>query len=112
MEKIKVFMKRPDSPKGYMTWISNTLENLQKNVNGYIETVTKTLSRVDENGTETETVKIVIICNEDGRLLGLPYCCTILGIDFVGDIIICGIDGDEFADIPLTMRECKMIINR
>ncbi|MBS6476066.1 MAG: DUF3846 domain-containing protein, partial [Clostridiales bacterium] len=39
MNKIKVIIKRPDS-KPYTTWISNSLENLQRTVGGYIETVT------------------------------------------------------------------------
>ncbi len=112
MEKIKVFMKRPDSPKGYMTWISNTLENLQKNVDGYIETVTAIIPHVDKDGKDLGDVKIVVICNEEGRLLNLPYCCTLLGIPFVGTIIVCGVDGEEFADIPITMQEVKAIINR
>lgn len=112
MEKIKVYMQRPDSPKGYMTWISNTLENLQRNVGGHIETVTIPLQRVGENGENIGTAMIVIICNEEGRLLKLPYCCTLLGMDFVGTIIIAGVDGEEFADIPITARECRMMINR
>lgn len=109
MEKIKVFMKRPDSPKGYMTYVSNTLENLQKNVEGYIETVTLWVQRLDE---KAEDVKIVVICNEEGRLLKMPYCCTVMGIDFVGTIMICGVDGENFTDIPITMQEVKMIMNR
>lgn len=39
MKKIKVIVKRPDSVP-YSTHISNSLENLQKTVGGYIETVT------------------------------------------------------------------------
>ena len=105
--KIKVFMKRPDSQKGYMTWISNNLPSLQRNVEGYIETVTETLHW--EDGRD---MKIVIVCNEEGRLRHLPYCCTILGTDYVGNILICGVEGDEFVDIPLTMQEVKMIMNR
>lgn len=112
MEKIKVFMKRPDSPKGYMTYISNTLENLQKNVEGYIECVTEVIGRIGDNGEDLDDVKIVVICNEEGKLLNLPYCCTVLGIDYVGTIIIAGVDGDNFTDIPLSMQEVKMIMNR
>jgi len=94
--KIKVIIKRPDEEYGHMTWISNTLENLQRNVGGFIETVTLGV-----------VPRIVIICNEEGRLQGLPYNCTICGHAFVGDIIIAGIDGDEFADVPMTMQEYK-----
>lgn len=38
-KKIRVLMKRPDSD-WYVTNISDTLENLQNTVDGYIETVT------------------------------------------------------------------------
>lgn len=94
MEKIRVFVKRPDRPTGYMTWMSNSLENLQRFVGGYIETV-------------TVFSDLVIICNEEGRLKDLPYCCTILGMDFVGPIIVCGRDGDEFADVPLDIEPLR-----
>lgn len=112
MEKIKVFMKRPDSPKGYMTYISNTLQNLQRNVEGYIEVVPEIVYRTGWNGEDLGDAKIVVICNEEGRLRHMPYCCTILGRDYVGPIIIAGVDGEEFTDIPLSMQDVKLIVNR
>lgn len=50
-----------------------------------------------------------IICNEEGRLLRLPYNCTLLGLDFFGTVLIAGVKGDEFASvrgssIPMLMR--------
>lgn len=95
--KIKVIIKRPDEAVGHMTWIENSLKNLQRTVDGYIETVTI--------GTD-----LVIICNEEGRLKGLPYNCTICDMDFFGDLIFAGIDGDEFADIPLSMKDFKALM--
>lgn len=41
-----------------------------------------------------------IICNEEGRLMGLPYNCNLLGVSFVGPILIVGVDGEEFAGLP------------
>ena len=71
--------------------IPNTLEELQAAVGGYIEAV-------------TFASDAVVICNEDGRLQGLPHNCTFLGVDFVGPILIAGRSGDEFADLdPDTM---------
>lgn len=87
MNKIRVYALRTDRDTGYVTSVSNSLENLQRFVGGYIETV-------------TPFTNLVIICNEEGRLRGLPYNCTILGVDFYGDILIAGVKGDEFADIP------------
>lgn len=72
--------------------IPNTLEELQAAVGGYIETV-------------TFASDAVVICNEEGRLRGLPNNCTFLGVDFVGPILIVGRAGDEFADLtPEVMR--------
>lgn len=46
-----------------------------------------------------------MICNEEGRLQGLPHNCTFLGVDFVGPILIASRAGDEFADLtPEVMR--------
>ncbi len=92
-EMIHVLLKRPgEIPRSVN--VSNSLEALQRNVGGYIETV-------------TFASDCVIICNEEGRLLGMPYNCTICGLDFVGEIIIAGVKGDEFTDIPLTWAQCK-----
>lgn len=90
MSKIRAIVKRPDEAVGHVTYISNTLKNLQTAVDGYIETVT----------IIAEEPKVVIICNEEGRILNMPYNCTINDIDFYGDIIAVGVDGDEFADLP------------
>ncbi len=89
--KIKVLMKRPDS-HWYVTNVSNTLKNLQNLVGGYIETVTLLTPQAGRKGP-------VIICNEEGKLRGLPYNCTIFGEDFVGTILIAGVDGEEFGDL-------------
>ena len=66
--------------------IPNTLEELQAAVGGYIETF-------------TFASDAVVICNEEGRLQGLPHNCTLLGVDFVGPILIVGRAGDEFTDL-------------
>ena len=73
---------RPPEPRD----IPNTLEELQGTVGGYIETVTL-------------AADAAIICNEEGRLLGLPYNCRFFGVDFVGPILVVGVDGDEFTDL-------------
>lgn len=86
MEKIKVIIKRPDED-GHVAWISNTLDNLQRTVDGFIETIT--IAR-----------DLVIICNEEGRIKHLEPNCSIAGVSFVGTIILAGIKGEEFGDIP------------
>lgn len=101
MSKIKVIIKRPDEEFGHMTNISNTLENIQKTVEGYIETV-------------TIAPGLVIICNEEGRLQNRPSNRTVrtedITVDFVGTIIVAGVKGDEFADVPISMKEWKEMI--
>ncbi|MEE0120581.1 MAG: DUF3846 domain-containing protein [Agathobaculum butyriciproducens] len=67
--------------------VGNTLKALQREVSGYIETV-------------TIASDAVIICNEEGRILGLPDNCRVCGVDFVGTVLIVGTKGDEFCDVP------------
>lgn len=93
MDKIKAITKRPGM-RPVSTWITPTLENLQKLVDGYIETVTLASD-------------LVIICDEEGRLKGKEYNCTVSGVSFVGDIILVGRKGEEFADLPLDYQEVK-----
>ena len=96
--KIDCIIKRPDEPYGHKTAVSDTLENLQRIVGGYIECV-----HVTED--------LVIICNEEGKLLGLEPNMR-FGIDYlVGTIIVVGNDGDSFGDIPITFSEWKKIVD-
>ena len=67
--------------------VDNTLAALQTEVGGYIETV-------------PIASDAVIICNEEGRILGLPDNCRVCGVDFVGTVLIVGVNGSEFCDVP------------
>lgn len=69
--------------------IENSLESLQREVGGYIEAVTLTSD-------------CALIVNEEGRLIGLPYNCTISNLDLVGPVLVVGINGEELADCPLS----------
>ena len=71
--------------------IHNDLAALQQLVGGYIETV-------------TVAPDACIICNEEGRLMGLPYNCTICGVSFVGPVLIVGVEGEDFCDVPGRIR--------
>ena len=84
--KIKVLIKEPGEQLR-ASEVENTLEALQSVVGGYIETV-------------TVATDLVIICNEEGILKGLPFNCEVLNHGFVGTILFAGAAGDEFADIP------------
>ena len=67
--------------------VENTLKALQREASGYIETV-------------TIASDAVIICNEEGRLHGLPYNCCVFGTSFVGTVLVVGTKGEEFCDVP------------
>ena len=94
MEKVRVIIKRPDEEFGHVTNISPSLGNLQRNVGGYVEAV-----KLFDDAW--------ILCDEEGRLKGKEYNCTIAGVDFVGDIILIGVKGEEFADLVLSFADWK-----
>jgi hypothetical protein len=99
MKRIKVIVKRPDEEYGHVTYISNSLSNLQKTVEGYIETVTL-------------TNKLVMICNEEGKLKGLPKNFRLPWGDVVcGTVIICGVKGEDFDDCPVDFRVWKTLMD-
>lgn len=104
--KIKCIIKRPDEEYGHVSAISDTLENLQRTVEGYIECVTLVHQTLGVDG-ECVLPGLAIICNEEGRLRKLPHNCVVDGIDFCGTIIAIGVKGDEFADVPLSFAEWK-----
>ena len=82
---MKAIYKAPnEQPK--LIDIENSLEALQAAVGGYIETI-------------TVTSDACIICNEEGRLLNLPFNCKLCGKNFVGPLLVVGVDGDEFTDL-------------
>lgn len=72
------------------TDIENKLEEIQKAVGGYIESVSLPLR------------DSVMIVNEEGLLLGLKIniiASEIANQPIVGNALILGVDGEEFTDI-------------
>jgi len=111
-KKIKCIIKRPDEQFGHVAWISDSLENLQKTVGGYIETATL------DNG-------VVLIVNEEGRLRNMPYNFTLRFLHYFnpsdavevrphqmifGTVIACGAEEDQLADIPIDFNEWKALL--
>lgn len=66
--------------------METTLEALQAYVGGYIEAV-------------TVATDAALICNEEGRLLNLPYNRKIFGEDIYGPALIMGVKGDELVGL-------------
>ena len=98
MRKIKAIIKRPDELYGHVCQISNSLQNLQKTVGGYIETIYLT----DD---------VVVICNEEGLLQNLPFNMRLHDQELVGTIIVCGIEGDELTDLGINFDEWKYVVD-
>lgn len=106
MKKMRVIIKRPDEKYGHVCNISDRLENLQKTVGGYIETVPVTKS--------ADGKPIILVCNEEGKLRGLEHNMYLDDEEIVGTFFLCSADGEEFADLPVTfgLAEWKMIVDR
>lgn len=83
---MRVIRKRLGEPAEVIQ-IQNTLKALQDEVGGYIEVV-------------TFASDAAIICDEEGKIKGKPFNCNLLGTDFVGTILVVGIDQEQFCDIP------------
>lgn len=83
---MKILKKEP-SGVYYLKEIPNTLEAMQAEIGGRIETIT-----VDRT--------CCIVCDEEGKLKGLPYNVRLASEDLVGPIFIVGTKGEEFCDVP------------
>lgn len=87
---MRALLKSP-ADKGFREIVvPNQLHPLQELVGGYIETV-------------FISTDACVICNDEGRILGMPHNCVYEGVDFVGPILIVGVNGDEFCDCPLSI---------
>ena len=69
-----------------VTEIQNELEALQQAVGGHLESVSL-------------WADACVLCNEEGRIKGMPYNTTICGVSLVGPILIVGTAGEDFSDL-------------
>ncbi len=86
-EYIDVLIKAPGSNYLRKAHIKNDLHTFQRIVGGYIELV-------------QPCSDLTAIVNEEGLIRGLPYNMKWCGAHILGPIIFCGVDGEDFADIP------------
>lgn len=82
---MNVLRKLPNRPWERVE-VDNTLEALQEQVGGDIETV-------------TFWADACVLCNEEGAIHHLPYNTTICRVDFLGPVLIVGTAGEEFTDL-------------
>lgn len=94
-DKIRVIVKNPGEAAEERE-VPNTLAALQALVGGYIEAVP--LSR-----------DAVILVNEDGKLRSLAPNVMYFDDVLVGPVVIVGVRGEEFADVPPAARMMRRI---
>ena len=71
--------------------VENELKPLQREVGGNLESF-------------SFASDVCILCDEEGRLKGKPYNTSCLGVDFVGTLLLVGVDGEEFTDLTEQME--------
>ena len=97
MSKVKVIVIRPGDKYGEEMTVSNNIKSFQKIVDGYVEMV-----KLDKN--------FALLCNEVGRLRNLKPSITIMGKEYVGNVIIIGVKEEEFVNVPLSFEEWKEFV--
>ncbi len=97
---MKVIIKNAVEPYGKETEIENRLEVLYQIVGGHIE-----IFPVNSD--------VFIICNEEGKLMNLPYNLTINGENIVGTIIVVGRNpaDDDIGDLTIPFEEWRQIVD-
>ena len=96
-KQILAVIKEPGQAPRLEPLFENTLEAFQAAVGGCIETVTL-------------ATDLVIICNEEGKLIGLEPNMKIPGDILCGTIIVAGVSGDEFDDVSISFEEWKQLV--
>lgn len=96
---MKAIIKIPIDPVGQIRDIPNDLRYLQELVGGHIETVTL-------------SPDFTVIVNEEGRLFNMRYNCMLNNlVDLYGTVVVVGVDGDKFTDVPITLEAWKKWIS-
>lgn len=101
---MKVVAVRPMQPP-VVEEVNNKLKDLQKFVGGYIEVVPMSadLSAFSGSKYSTDEDTVVLICNEEGKLQGLPLNRKIDYDIIAGDFLLCankvGDHGLEFTSL-------------
>lgn len=92
MKTVKIIYKKPNEFPAVME-IEDTIENYQDLVGGYIETV-------------SFNDKTLIVCNEEGKLLGLEPNIIYNGDCIVGPVIFVDYNDDgDFVDCSITLDD-------
>lgn len=93
---MEVIYKPVGSPPFKMD-IDKSLEQFQSMVGGYFEYV-----MVFQD--------VAIVCNEEGRLNGMPLNCKILGQYFYGPIFFVGVGRNDWKSCKLSVEEVSKML--
>ena len=102
MGDIRVIVKRHNELYGHTVNISNDLKTFQGIVEGYIETI-----------TICNNPRVIMVVNDEGKIRDLPENFTIgswIKDTIHGTVILCGAEGEEFADVPIDMTTWKRML--
>lgn len=88
MPTMRVLCFTPGQARPTIRHIDADLASMQSAVGGYIETVTL------KDG-------LVIVCDEEGRLKGLPVNRIVDGVSICGPFFICRAEDDDFVELSL-----------
>lgn len=88
MNKLTIMVVEPQG-NGEIRTIDNTLQNLQEIVGGHIEVI-----RLESD--------LLLICNEEGKLMGLSPNRKVGNDMIVGTFFVCKDDGEDFGSLTDT----------
>lgn len=96
MSKMNVVVVEPKKP-AYVKEIDGSLESMNKIVGGYIEIV-----YIKDN--------IILVCNEEGKLKGLPFNRIVNDDRFVGNFFVCKSKGEDM--VGLSKDELETYVSK
>lgn len=82
--------------------IENDIEAFKEIVGGYIEIVQIS------NNPFNRLYKVICVCNEEGKLMGLPGNFFFGGDLIVGDVFFCAVNGEDFDSLNDDQVNCLM----
>ena len=92
---MKILRKKPRA-RWEFAEVPNTLEALQAEVGGYIETV-------------SFLADVCAIVNEEGRINHMPYNVKFADLHLFGTVLLVGFNGDEFCDVPIKLNDLQYL---
>lgn len=98
MENVKVIVKYPGKDPEELV-IPNELEEFQRLVGGYIETL-------------PIAADMLAIVNEEGKLRGMEPNMIVNGDLLVGPVVLVGVNGAEFCDVPVGLDRLGFLFRK